>query len=68
MAANGPEECQGKDMTLYVSSDKDRAVVEIIPGQLTELSTGSHVIHRDGCAINVHVINNGMLGDNQVTY
>ena len=47
-------------MTLYVSSDKDRAVVEIIPGQLTELSTGSHVIHRDGCAINVHVINNGM--------
>ena len=68
MVANGPEECQGKDMTLYVSSDKDRALVEIIPGQLTELSTGSHVIHRDGCAINVHVINNGMLGDNQVTY
>ena len=53
-------ECQGKHMSLYVSSDKERAAVAIIPGELTELSTGSHVIHRDGCAINVHVINNGM--------
>ena len=47
-------------MSLYVSSDKERAAVAIIPGELTELSTGSHVIHWGGCAINVHVINNGM--------
>ena len=46
-------------MTLYVTSDAERALVGTAPEQQTEFAVGSHVIHRDNCTINIIVINNG---------
>ena len=46
-------------MTMYVTSDDERALVEITPNDKTEFSVGGHVIYRAGCTINVLVIKNG---------
>ena len=50
--------CKDRNMTVYVASDDERALVEITADDRTELSIGSHVIYRDGCTINVNVIKN----------
>ena len=46
-------------MTVYVTSDDERAIVEITPGDRNELSAGHHVLYRAGCTINVLAIKNG---------
>ena len=46
-------------MTFYVTSDDERALVEITPDDRNELSVGRHVLYRAGCTINVNVIKNG---------
>ena len=46
-------------MTLYVTTDEDRAFVEVTPSVNTSLAVGTHVIYEDNCTINVLVINNG---------
>ena len=51
--------CIDKNMTVYVTSDMERALVEITPNIKTGLSVGSHVIYRDDCTINVRVSNKG---------
>ena len=51
--------CQDRNMTLYVTSDEERALIEVSPSVNTSLSVGSHVINEDNCTINITVINNG---------
>ena len=51
--------CQDKNMTFYVTSDDERALVEITPDDRNELSVGRHVLYRTGCTINVNVMKNG---------
>ena len=51
--------CQDRNMTFYVTSDEERALVEITPDDRTEFSVGSRVIYRAGCTINVNVMKNG---------
>ena len=46
-------------MTFYVTSDDERALVEITPDVKASLSVGSHVLYRAGCTINVNVMKNG---------
>ena len=46
-------------MTVYVTSDDERALVEITSDERNELSVGRHVLYRAGCTINVLVIKNG---------
>lgn len=46
-------------MTLCVTSEEERAYVEITPDVQTKLAVGSHVIYKDNCSINIIVINNG---------
>ena len=46
-------------MTLYVTSEEERAFVEITPDVQSGYAVGSHVINRDNCILNVIVINNG---------
>lgn len=56
---NTREPCQDRNMTLYVTSKEERALVDITPDVKSEYAVGSHVIHRDNCTINIVVINNG---------
>lgn len=51
--------CQDKNVTLYVTSDGERALLEVTPDIQTRFAVGSHTIHRDNCTINIIVINNG---------
>ena len=46
-------------MTFYVTSDDERALVEITPDFKASFSVGSHVLYRAGCTIIVNVIKNG---------
>ena len=46
-------------MTLYVTSEEERALVKITPDVQSGYSVGSHVIYRGDCTLNVIVINNG---------
>ena len=48
-------------MTVYVTSDDERALVEITPDVKASLSVGHHVIYKAECTINVVVIKNGGL-------
>ena len=51
--------CQDRNLTLYVTSDEEKAQVDITPDIQTELAVGRHVIHISDCTINIIVINNG---------
>ena len=46
-------------MTLYVTSEEEKAFVEISPDAQSRYAVGSHVIKRYNCTINIMVINNG---------
>ena len=46
-------------MTVYVTSDDERALVEITPDDRNEVPIGRSVLHRAGCTINVNVVKNG---------
>ena len=46
-------------MTVYVTSDDERALVEITPDDRNELPIGRYVLYRAGCTINVNVVKNG---------
>ena len=46
-------------MTVYVTSDDERALVEITPDVKASLSVGRHVIYRYGCTMNVNVTKSG---------
>ena len=48
-------------MTISVDSYDEKAIVDITPQIRTAFSAGSHVIYDNGCKINVHVINKGLL-------
>ena len=51
--------CQDRNMTVYVTSDDERALVEITPDDRNDLPIGRYVLYRAGCTINVHVMKNG---------
>ena len=51
--------CHDRNITLYVTSDEEGALVEVAPSVNTSLAVGTHVIYEDNCTINVIVINNG---------
>ena len=51
--------CQDRNMTVYVTSDDERALVEITPDDRNELPIGRYVLYRAGCTINVNVMKNG---------
>ena len=51
--------CPDSNITSYVTSDDERALVEITPDVKTELPVGSYMIYRDGCPVTVNVINSG---------
>jgi hypothetical protein len=44
---------------MFVTSNEERAFVEVTPTVNTSLAVGTHVIYEDNCTINVIVINNG---------
>ena len=51
--------CQDRNMKLFVTSEKERALVEVTPSVNTSFAVGTHVIYEDNCTINVIVTNNG---------
>ena len=51
--------CPERNITSYVTSDDERALVQITPDVKTELHVGSYMIYRDKCPVRVHVINSG---------
>ena len=51
--------CHNRNITLYVTSDEEGALVEVAPSVNTSLAVGTHVIYEDNCTINIKVINNG---------
>ena len=46
-------------MTVYVTSDAGRALVEITVGVKTAFTVGSYVIYKDGCRIHVNFVRLG---------
>ena len=51
--------CQDRNETVYVTSDDERALVEISPDDRNELPIGRSVLYRAGCTINVDVMKKG---------
>ena len=51
--------CQDRNMTVYVTSDDERVLVELTPDDRYELPIGRSVLYKAGCTINVNVMKNG---------
>ena len=53
--------CLDRNMTVFVTSLHERALVEITPTAKTLLSVGTHVMYLAGCTISIDVKIFGML-------